>query len=106
MLFPILYFLAEVDDDLEVGEVPLDEVLLDLLHGDALRLHGLGDRNGFFGLVETGPGASAKLLRPKCRNVDKEKTAFDRRRLRVNDRPVVCGMEVAGCRLHLRDFNV
>ena len=73
--------LAEVDDDFEVGEVPLDEVLPDLFHRDSFRLHGLGDGNGFFGLVEAGTGAAAQLLGAKGGHVDVEKTAFDRRRL-------------------------
>ena len=58
-----------------------------------------------FGLVETRAGAAAQLLGAKRRHVDIEETAFDRRRLRVNNRGVFVGRRVDD-RVHLRDFNV
>src|SRR5687768_12004908 len=44
--------LAKVDDDLEVREVPQNEVVLDLFHGDALGLDRLDQRQRLFGLIE------------------------------------------------------
>ena len=97
--------LSEIDDDFEVGEVPLDEVLLDLLHGDTLGLHGFRDRNNFLDLIQAWAGAASQLLRAKRRDVDVEKTAFDRRRLRVNDRRIFSCRRVDGRRLQLREFK-
>ena len=53
MFPPGFSLLAEVDDDFEVGEVPLDEVLPDLLHCDPFGLHGLRDGNILGELAET-----------------------------------------------------
>ena len=103
--FVIRYFLTKVDDDLEVGEVPLNEVGFHLFHGNALGLDRLNVRNGLLGLIQTRTRAAAQLFRAKRSYVDVEKTAFDWRRLGVNDWAFV-GNGVGADRVHLRDFRV
>jgi hypothetical protein len=96
--------LSQIDDDFEVGEVPLDEILADLLHRDSLRLHRFGNGNRFFDLIEAGACAATQLLGAKRRHVDIEEAAFDRRGLFVNDGRVF-GRGFGSRRVHLRDFS-
>ena len=100
-----IFFLANIDDGLELRQIPEHQVLADFFHRDALGLNELG-RDGLFSVLEPRARAAAQLLGPERGDVYVKKSAFDRRGLLQHDRAFFCGGRLrVDDRVHLRDFS-